>query len=663
MAELEKSLEKLASVQEKLANENAAAAKKATEAAAKQLESDKEQQKSLQKIANSTIGGGTSTKDRLGAQRTLDELNSNMRITADKAEATAKWEQSSAGQAVALQRELEGQGKVAEDNKEFQKLSFKARKADFKQRLKDATSPAAKKEIREESRKDAAKNGSRLDKIGAGIGGLFEMGKKGLKTAALGGMAVLSTLALGGLMIALGKFLQSDTFKKMTKYIQDKIVPFLKDTFVSLKAFGVKVGEFYVKYLEPLIPIFKKYFIDTWENIKELFSGLGDAFSLFADGKWWEGIKTFFSAIGTYVFDQLDVVATAIFNIIASLFGLSKTDSVFGSISEFFTDLYDDIIFWITSTYDSIIKTISDTFTSVVNWFKSLFSGIVESIKTTLGAALAILTDFGSWIYNKAIKPIIDWFSTLFSDPIGALKILVKKTLTMLTDFGGFIYKKAVKPIIDWIGGLFGEENASKSIETYVGKFLDPILNFAEGIYNKYVKPIVDWVQKLFKSSTGKDEKMSMLSAAGDMIKDFVRNIFRSILPSPDTFKFKLPKLKVPFVGTFGGGSINLNPIPAGLYKFAGINPETGEKIPDPPKAVTVAAEKFGSDKVVQGMEAMASEAVKRDASSSAAGGGGPTNIVDARQSSSVTTTGQSGNSSITPNKFANLSRAEAAGY
>ena len=167
MAELEKSLEKLASVQEKLANENAAAAKKATEAAAKQLESDKEQQKSLQKIANSTIGGGTSTKDRLGAQRTLDELNSNMRITADKAEATAKWEQSSAGQAVALKNELEGQGKVAEDNKEFQKLSFKARKADFKQRLKDATSPAAKKEIREESRKDAAKNGSRLDKIGA----------------------------------------------------------------------------------------------------------------------------------------------------------------------------------------------------------------------------------------------------------------------------------------------------------------------------------------------------------------------------------------------------------------------------------------------------------------------------------------------------------------
>jgi hypothetical protein len=83
-----------------------------------------------------------------------------MQITAEKAEATAQWQQSSAGQAVALKKELESQGKIAEDNKEYSKLSFKARKADYKQRLADATSPAAKKEIREEARADAKKNGS-----------------------------------------------------------------------------------------------------------------------------------------------------------------------------------------------------------------------------------------------------------------------------------------------------------------------------------------------------------------------------------------------------------------------------------------------------------------------------------------------------------------------
>jgi hypothetical protein len=37
-----------------------------------------------------------------------------------------------------------------------------------------------------------------------------------MKAAALGGLAILTTLAIGAFVIALGKFLQSDTFKKMT---------------------------------------------------------------------------------------------------------------------------------------------------------------------------------------------------------------------------------------------------------------------------------------------------------------------------------------------------------------------------------------------------------------------------------------------------------------
>jgi hypothetical protein len=96
----------------------------------------------------------------------------------EKAEATAQWQHPSAGQAIALKKELEEQGKIAEDNKEFQKLSYQARKADYAQRIKDATSPAAKKEIREEARADAKKNGSRLDKIGAGIAGMWASSKK-----------------------------------------------------------------------------------------------------------------------------------------------------------------------------------------------------------------------------------------------------------------------------------------------------------------------------------------------------------------------------------------------------------------------------------------------------------------------------------------------------
>jgi hypothetical protein len=63
---------------------------------------------------------------------------------------------------IALKKELESQGKIAEDNKEYSKLSFKARQADFKERLNTpGISKAARKQIEEDKRADAKKNGSR----------------------------------------------------------------------------------------------------------------------------------------------------------------------------------------------------------------------------------------------------------------------------------------------------------------------------------------------------------------------------------------------------------------------------------------------------------------------------------------------------------------------
>jgi hypothetical protein len=130
-----------------------------------------------------------------------------------------------------LKEKLESQFMVAEDNLEYQKLSYQSRKEIAEQRLAVATSPARKKEIRDEARADAKKNGSRWDKIGAGIAGMWASSKK----VVIGGAkALLSTLAIGGLLIALGKFLQSDTFKKMTKFIQEEILPYLTEIGIAI---------------------------------------------------------------------------------------------------------------------------------------------------------------------------------------------------------------------------------------------------------------------------------------------------------------------------------------------------------------------------------------------------------------------------------------------
>ena len=173
------------------------------------------------------------TREHKDNVQKLARMNENIRESAKKEEELSK---TSAGQAMALKKQLEDNGKIAEDNKEFQKLSYQARKADFKERLANAETPAAKKQIREDARADAKKNGSRLDKIAAGIGGLFEIGKKGLKNTALGGLAVLGTLAFGAALVALGKFLQSDSFKNLLPLIKSKLIPVVEKVFNSVKS-------------------------------------------------------------------------------------------------------------------------------------------------------------------------------------------------------------------------------------------------------------------------------------------------------------------------------------------------------------------------------------------------------------------------------------------
>ena len=284
-SELDKTFSNLASVQEKLRQDNAKTAKTIKDGAAAELKANQEQQKSLQEIATSTIAGGTSTKDRLNAQRALEELNLNMQITADKAEATQEWQKTSAGQALAMKKQMEDQGQVAEDSKEFQKLSFKARQEDYEQRLENATSPAAKKQIKEDMRADAKKNGSRLDKIKAGIGGLFEISKKGMKAVALGGLALLSTLAIGGLLIALGKFLQSDTFKELTKYIQETLWP-------AILSFGAAIKEYFT-------------------GPRGLFTRLSEIYKTFEKDGFFAGIKCIFDNISGVEAIILAVAAAA----------------------------------------------------------------------------------------------------------------------------------------------------------------------------------------------------------------------------------------------------------------------------------------------------------------------------------------------------------------
>jgi len=691
MATNDEIIAQLPAVLTKLQETNKRAARDAALAENRKLADLKKQQT----IANKR--GNAKTRADLDAIQELKDLRKDIR---DREAQQAEIAKTSAGQAIALKAELESQGKVAEDNKGFQKLSFKARKEDRKQRLDSATSPAAKKEIREEARADAKKNGSKLEKIAAGIGGLFEMGKEGLKKAALGGMALLSTLAIGGLMIALGNFMQSPEFKDMTKFIDEVIMPALKSFWEFLKdnwgkiaiAFGivkaaVLVGKFIAtaKKIATAFKAVQTFMLKTMlPAVTGMVGGVVGKFVSIA-----KKVRLAFLAVQAFM---LTSMLPAIIAMMSTAAAFMVPLLPFIAIGVAIAAAIALVIGGLMAAFDDFQKTLEETGSIT----EALKVGVAKFMGFILGFIPGLVLDLVSWVAGlfgfddfakqvdsidpiqfiaDAFKGLFDtieaWVMKLFKDPLGAIIDLFLAPLNMFINFGKFIYDKAVKPLIDWVGELFGVEDASGQMESYIGDKLDNIINFAGAIYDKYIKPIVDWFSNLF-STVVKNAKESpagkAIGKAVDTAKNFTKTALRSALPKPGGSKL-----------SFGYWTSKV--IPDKLYEYAGMDPKTGEvvkqsaeaikeqnkpvgdtnedgggliktkfgavKIGKAPK-VSLAkykasgddmisdTDKIGSDAVVQGMNNAAEASVKRDAASAGAGGGSGGTLVNAPTSHST---------------------------
>ena len=97
----------------------------------------------------------------------------------------------------------------------------------------------------------------------------------------------------------------------------------------------------------------------------------------------------------------------------------------------------------------------------------------------------------------------------------------------------------------------------------------------------KVVTGVKDFVVDTFNhvvASIKAFDPMAALGDLGNMGKDFISALLRGVLPPPNVLTFDAPEVSI-FGKKFGGGSINLNPIPDSVYKFAGLDDKTGDRI------------------------------------------------------------------------------------
>ena len=644
-------------------------------------------------------------------ERMNNELKALRKENKEADKKTFDFSKTTAAEAIALKEKLESQGKIAEHNKEFSKLSYKAQKDNLANQLANAETPAAKKEIKEEQRKLAKEQGSRLDKIGAGISGLWEIGKKGLKTAALGGLAILSTLAVGAFLIMLGKFLQSDSFKKLTTYIKETIIPkfqafweFMEDHWGKVLA-AITVLTTLLSGLGLIIlygSIKKGYILLKAYTKKHVLKPLQNAVSK-VGGKIWEfmkkippalvAIKTFFlstflPAVTAFMIPLLPIIA------IVALISLALY-ALWNAFEDFCTTLNETgsiaeaLKVGVAKFMGTILGFIPWVVLKLVSWVAGLF-GFDEF------AAKVDAIDPIQWI-SDTIKCLFDdiqaWFTELFTmDWRSAMTRIIDVAMWLPN-----IIKDGIFKVTEWFLELFGFGDAAKAVAnannwsfgSLIMGALEPVFCWFEDLFDwgtelagdfsmmKLLSSAVKKVKQFFWNDDGKSgllqfdlmnaipdidfDLAGMFSGIGDMfsIDGILGGIGRKIEAAdfgkwtPDFVKNSLLKVFDPTKGLPKTGKVTKKAV-GGTFK-AGSAIMVGEMGPElilPSSSGRVMTASQTSQIMQAGLE--------RGSGGMANGGGIVNTTIDARSSSSVTATGNTGQGPLRNNKYTGLNTIAA---
>jgi len=320
-------------------------------------------------------------------------------------------------------------------------------------------SPAEQKQDAEDEANADKKQNMFLQKIAAGIGGLFEMGKKGAKAAALGGLAILSTLAIGAFVIALGKFLQSDTFKDMTKFIQEEILPYLTEIGIAIASIVgvVAIAKFVAaanKVRQAFIAVQTFMKVTMLEKVKGMIGGVVGTFTKAA-----LLIKNAFIAVQVFA---LETMLPAVKGMIGG--ALAKFASIANKIKLAFlavqTFMLGTMLPSITAFMTPLLPIIAAA-AAVAFILYALYEAFQDFRKT--------LDETGS--IGEAIKVAIGKFVGVL---LGAIPALFLKLVAFVADLFGFkeFAKKVgdidpIQFIADSVTGLFDQ------IGDFFGKMFD----------------------------------------------------------------------------------------------------------------------------------------------------------------------------------------------
>ena len=258
---------------------------------------------------------------------------------------------------------------------------------------------------------------------------------------------------------------------------------------------------------------FRQFWIDLWENVKQVAITVWNAIKAFFS-QVWEAIKTIFST----VFEVIKTLVTTYFNlyktIIETVINVIKTviTTVWSAIKGVFTTVFN-VIKTLVTTYFNIYKTIIQTVLTVI---QTVITTVWNTIKTVVTTVMNAIKTVFTTIWN-AIKTII-----------GAVVSGIKALIT--GDFQGV--KNAITTIMNTIKSTISTiwNTIKSTISTVLGAIKSAVTSVFSGIVNA-IKSAMSNVLNAVKNgfSNVKNHITGLASQAVTWGKDLVMGIINGI--------------------------------------------------------------------------------------------------------------------------------------
>jgi hypothetical protein len=342
-----------------------------------------------------------------------------------------------------------------------------------------------------------------------------------LKKLLIGGAIALAVPVIMG-------FLDSDLWKKLKTTIKEKVLPALQSVYKTFKEDIIPALTKAFKFLkEEIYPVIEKTFLKQIKIVQGVIKDITAAFNKMADGDFLCGMYDLIVGLGSYILKSVDNISTGLYNIIAKIFGLEETDSVFGSISKFFKDTYKSVVDSIASTWKSVKDTITTTYNNVKNTVICFFTDIVDKVKNAFDFKEIIdrimnlnLVKYVKSVFGDLFESICGIFAGDFS-----MKNLLKggKALLDLVQTPLNLAINAIKDIFK-----FGDPNEPFRLSKFITDVAQSVVCwFGDNFSWETIKSKIDLGFDIVKSI--KDKVSCIITGVKDYVFQFVNNVIKGI--------------------------------------------------------------------------------------------------------------------------------------